>query len=264
MSNNGNRKRKEEKKLSTTAITNIVVFLLIVGIFVYFYVSKEMEIKRVESYKQGAASALKLTQNALDTRDSYNVYNKGWGYFLGAEFCNPPLGMDRDMLAYGVTTSDPRNPRSLASYLICPPDKGVTPPVLTATGGCGNSIFQTKEGMIFSHMNSSATKWDRVFYVDTNGGAGPTNSITSYRKKLCSLNGGYGNTSGFTDETGYSHEKCAPNNTKNEHPDVICLIIRGGNKILPGDERTKKILETGHAIEVKVNGKNGKNGKAKK
>ncbi len=257
--NNKKNKKNQEKKIeiSTSTIINIVSILIILTVFSSIYISKEMEVKSIEGHKKAAAQAIKTMQAALDKRDDYNTYNKGWGYFSGAEFCNPPLGMDRDMLSYGATP-DVNAPKSLASYLICSPDKGVSEPVVSATSGCSNNIFQTKDGMIFSHMNSSSTRWDRVFYVDTNGGGEPTKSIASFRKKTCSLDGGYGDTSSIANKTESVHEKCAPNNSSNAHPDVICLIIRGGNKILPGDERTKKILETGHAIA------NSKNGKTKK
>lgn len=247
-----NRKRRanQEIEISITTVINVVVILFIVGMIAFIKISKSMKIQSIEGHKAAANKAVETVQKALEEREGYDKYAKGWGNFLGTEFCTPPLGLDVDMLTYG-SHKDPTAPTSLASYLICSPDRGISPPVILTTGGHSNKIFSTKDGMIYSHMGSAATKWDRAFYVDTNGSRGPTASIVSYRKKRYSLDGGYGETVDFPNLFGKQHEKCAPNDSGNEHPDVICLIIRGGNKIIPGDERTKNILETGKAAAGK-------------
>lgn len=241
------KKGKKEIEISISTLINVLVLLFIIGLFAFIKISKSMEIQSIAERKAAANKALETVQKALEEREDYDKFAKGWGNYLGSEFCTPPLGLDVDMLAYG-SSKDPTAPKSLASYLICSPDRGITPPVILTTGGHSNKIFSTKDGMIYSHMGSVATKWDRAFYVDTNGNHGPTASSASYRRKHYSLDGGYGETVNMPNVVGSQHEKCAPNNSGNRHPDVICLIIRGGNKIIPGDERTKNILKTGKAI----------------
>jgi|GEM_PF-5859226 len=247
------KKQKEEKKpLSVTTIINIVIVLLFLGVIAYAIISAQMETKSIQGHKTAANQAIKTIQEALDKRDTYNAFTKGWGNFQGADFCNnPPNGMDIEMLAYGG--ADVNASRSLASYLICSPDKGISPGVIPATAGCSNTTFQTKDGMVFYHMGSTATKWDRAIYVDTNGSFGPTISLTPLlKRKDCSLTGGgYGDLLTMPNAAENTHETCAPNDSINDYPDMICLIISGGKTVVPGDERTKKILATGKPTNLK-------------